>query len=161
MDYTGTIQWLNTISRNSGTRRSTFGWTCPIPLDNLRHDLFHNFLILLYHGTIKLNHLTKDDWVDIKWLCIDWYFPHQTAIAIRQFCELWQWQLPAMHQFLLQSFTIQQIFTVVSNCRVSDTIAKKSRGHLPDYNNANDDWDNYGCWPGDSLQLSILCHAER
>ena len=81
----------------------------PIPFDNLKHNLFHNFLILLYHGTIKLNHLTKNDWVNIKWLCVDWYLPHQTAIVIRQFCKLWHWQLPPMHQFLLQFFTVHQI----------------------------------------------------
>jgi hypothetical protein len=56
---------------------------------------------------------------------------------------------------------MEALFTVVSNCRVSDTITKESSGCLPDYNNANDDQDNYGRQPGDSLQLSILCHAER
>ena len=51
----------------------------PILFDNLKHQLFHNFLVLLYHGTTRLNHLNRDDWVDIKRLCVDWYFPHQTA----------------------------------------------------------------------------------
>ena len=38
----------------------------PIPLDILKHDPFNNFLILLYHGIIKLSHLTRDDWIDLK-----------------------------------------------------------------------------------------------
>ena len=54
----------------------------PIPFDTLKHDLFNYFLILLYHGTIRLNHLKRDDWIDLKQLCVDWCFPGQTAIII-------------------------------------------------------------------------------
>ena len=59
-----------------------------IPFDILKHDLFNHLLILLYHGTVKLNHLTRDDWINLKQLCVDWYFPCQTAIIIQKFCEL-------------------------------------------------------------------------
>ena len=51
---------------------------------------------------------------------------------------------------------MEALFTAVSNCRVSDTIAKESSRHLPDYNNTDDDQDNDGHQPGDSWQLSIL-----
>jgi hypothetical protein len=43
----------------------------PIPFDNLKKEIFDHFLILLYCGTTTLNHLTRNDWVDIKRLCIN------------------------------------------------------------------------------------------
>jgi hypothetical protein len=60
----------------------------PIPFDDLKKEIFDHFLILLYCGTTTLNHLTRNDWVDIKQLCIDWYLPHQTAMIIRRLCEI-------------------------------------------------------------------------
>ena len=80
-----------------------------IPFNILKHNLFNNFLIFLYHGTIKLSHLTRDDWIDLKWLCVDWYFPSQTAIIIWKFCELRYQQLPPMQWHLIQSLPVQQI----------------------------------------------------
>jgi hypothetical protein len=55
----------------------------PIPFDNLKKEIFDHFLILLYCGTTTLNHLAKNDLVDVKRLCIDWYLPHQTSMIIR------------------------------------------------------------------------------
>ena len=81
----------------------------PIPFDILKNNLFNHFLILLYHGTIKLNHLTRDDWINLKQLCVDWYFPCKTAIIIWKFCELWHQQLPPMQRMSLQSLPAQQI----------------------------------------------------
>ena len=60
----------------------------PIPFDILKNDLFDHFLVLLYHGSFKLNHLTRDDWINLKRLCVDWYFPGQTAIIIQKFADL-------------------------------------------------------------------------
>jgi hypothetical protein len=59
----------------------------PIPFNILKREIFNQFLILLYCGTTALNHLSRNDWVNIKWLCIDWYLPHQTAMIIL----LWLW----------------------------------------------------------------------
>ena len=81
----------------------------PIPFDMLKHNLFNNILILLYHDTVKLNHLTRNNWVDIKRLCIDWYFPNQTTIIIQKFCEFWYQQLPPMQRFLVRLLPVQQI----------------------------------------------------
>ena len=81
----------------------------PIPFNILKHNLFNNFLILLYHGTVKLSHLTRDDWIDLKQLCVDWYFPSQTTIIIQKFCKLQYQQLPPMQQYLTQSLPVQQI----------------------------------------------------
>ena len=80
-----------------------------IPFDILKTDLFNHFLVLLYNGTVKLNHLTKDDWINLKWLCMDWYFSGQTAIIIRKFCALWHQQLPPMQRMLVQFLPTQQI----------------------------------------------------
>jgi hypothetical protein len=43
----------------------------PIPFDDLKKEIFDHFLVLLYYGTTTLNHLTRNDLVDIKQLCID------------------------------------------------------------------------------------------
>ena len=57
----------------------------PIPFDILKNNLFNHFLILLYHGNIKLNHSMRDDWINLKQLCMDWYFLGQTAIIFVTF----------------------------------------------------------------------------
>ena len=81
----------------------------PIPFNILKSNLFDHFLILLYHGSFKLDHLTRDDWIDLKQLCMDWYFPGQTAIIIWKFCNLWHRQLPPMQWLLVLSIPTQQI----------------------------------------------------
>ena len=81
----------------------------PIPFDILKHDLFEHFLILLYHGSFKLHHLTRDDWIDLKRLCVDWYFPGQMAIIIRKFAHLRHRQLPPTQRLLVMSIPTQQI----------------------------------------------------
>ena len=80
-----------------------------IPFDILKNNLFNYFIILLYHGSFKLNHLTRDDWIDLERLCMDWYFPGQTAIIISKFCDLWHYQLPPMQWLLVMSIPTQQI----------------------------------------------------
>ena len=81
----------------------------PIPFDNLKNDLFDHFLVLLYHSSFKLNHLTRDDWINLKWLCVDWYFPGQMAVVIWKFCDLRHWQLPPLQQLVVLSIPNQQI----------------------------------------------------
>ena len=81
----------------------------PIPFDTLKNDLFDHFLVLLYHGSFRLNHLTWDDWIDLKRLCIDWYFPGQTAIIIWKFADLRHRQLPPIQHLLVLSVPTQQI----------------------------------------------------
>ena len=100
---------LNIFSRNNCPWRNPSNWTPSPPSDILKHDLLNNFFILLYHRTIKLSHVTRDDWIDLKQLCVDWYFPTQTAIIIRKFCKLQFWQLPPMQQHLIKSLPVQQI----------------------------------------------------
>jgi hypothetical protein len=60
----------------------------PISFDDLKKEIFNHLLVLLYCGTTTLNHLTRNDWVDIKQLCIDWYLPHQTAMIIQRLCKI-------------------------------------------------------------------------
>jgi hypothetical protein len=54
----------------------------PIPFDILKKEIFNQFLVLLYCETTTLNYLTRNDWVNIKRLCIDWYLSHQTAMIV-------------------------------------------------------------------------------
>ena len=81
----------------------------PIPFEILKNNLFDHFLVLLYHGSFKLNHLTRDNWIDLKQLCVDWYFPGQTAIIIQKFCDLQHCQFPPTQQLLVMSIPTQQI----------------------------------------------------
>ena len=81
----------------------------PIPFDILKNNLFDHFLVLLYQGSFQLNHLTRDDWINLKRLCIDWYFPGQTAIIIQKFCNLWHCWLPPLQRLLVLSVPSQQI----------------------------------------------------
>jgi hypothetical protein len=46
----------------------------PIPFDALIKEVFNNFLYLLYFGTEHLEHLTPEDWLNIKHLSTDWHF---------------------------------------------------------------------------------------
>jgi hypothetical protein len=54
----------------------------PIPFNTLTKEVFHNFLYLLYFGTDYLDHLTPRDWLNVKQLSTDWYFPRITANII-------------------------------------------------------------------------------
>ena len=81
----------------------------PIPFNIFKNDLFNHFLILLYHWSFQLNHLTRDNWIDLKRLCVDWYFPGQTAIIIWKFCNLRHCRLPPMQRLLVLSVPTQQI----------------------------------------------------
>ena len=94
---------ITTLSRNHHPWGETTRWTSPMT------DLFNHFLVLLYRGSFQLNHLTRDDWIDLKQLCIDWYFPGQMAIIIRKFCDLRHCRLPPLQQLLVLSVHTQQI----------------------------------------------------
>jgi hypothetical protein len=81
----------------------------PIPFDDLKKEIFDHFLILSYCGTTTLNHLAKNDLVDVKQLCIDWYLPHQTSMIIRRLCEIRIQQLSPQNWYFSQTFTFQHI----------------------------------------------------
>ena len=103
---------LITLSRNNCPWGETTSQTSSLTPYTIWHPqkqplwLFH---VLLYYGSFKLNHLTRDDWIDLKWLCVDWYFSGQTAIIIQKFCNLWHHQLPPMQQLLVLSVPTQQV----------------------------------------------------
>jgi hypothetical protein len=81
----------------------------PIPFDDLKKEIFNHFLILLYCGTTTLSHLAKNDLVDVKRLCIDWYLPHQTSMTIRRLCEIRIQQLSPQNWYFSETFTFQHI----------------------------------------------------
>jgi hypothetical protein len=47
----------------------------PILFDTLTKEIFNNLLYVLYFGTEHLEHLTPEDWLNIKRLSTDWHFP--------------------------------------------------------------------------------------
>jgi hypothetical protein len=55
----------------------------PIPFDTLIKEIFNNLLHILYFGTEHLEHLTPEDWLHIKHLSTDWYFPRVSATIIQ------------------------------------------------------------------------------
>jgi hypothetical protein len=56
----------------------------PIPFNTLTKEVFHNFLYLLYFRTDHLDHLAPEDWLNVKQLSTNWYFPRITANIIRK-----------------------------------------------------------------------------
>jgi hypothetical protein len=54
----------------------------PILFDTLIKEIFNNLLHILYFGTEHLEHLTPEDWLNIKCLSTDWYFPRVSATII-------------------------------------------------------------------------------
>jgi hypothetical protein len=55
----------------------------PIPFDTLIKEVFNNLLHILYFGTEHLEHLTPEDWLNIKHLSTDWHFPRVTTTIIQ------------------------------------------------------------------------------
>jgi hypothetical protein len=55
----------------------------PIPFNTLTKEVFNNLLHVLYFGTEHMEHLTPEDWLNIKRLSTDWHFPQVTATIIR------------------------------------------------------------------------------
>jgi hypothetical protein len=55
----------------------------PIPFDTLTKEIFNNLLHVLYFGTEHLEHLTPEDWLNIKRLSTNWHFPRVTATIVR------------------------------------------------------------------------------
>jgi hypothetical protein len=57
----------------------------PISFDTLKKEIFNDFLYLLYFGVERLEQLSRENWINIKWLSMDWHFSHVTALIIQQF----------------------------------------------------------------------------
>jgi hypothetical protein len=55
----------------------------PILFDTLIKEVFNNLLHILYFRTEHLEHLTPEDWLNIKCLSTDWHFPQVTATIVR------------------------------------------------------------------------------
>jgi hypothetical protein len=103
------IRGFDIISRNSAI------WTKPSDRShsNSSHSIRRfeerNIRPFPHRGTITLNYLAKNDLVDVKRLCIDWYLPHQTSMIIRQLCEIRIQQLSPQNWYFSEMFTFQHI----------------------------------------------------
>jgi hypothetical protein len=82
----------------------------PIPFDTLTKEIFDNFLYLLYFGAEHLEHLTPAEWLNIKRLCVDWYFPRLTATIVQQLITFWRRLLPPPLRIMINSFPVYRIF---------------------------------------------------
>jgi hypothetical protein len=82
----------------------------PIPFDTLTKEVFHNFLYLLYFGTDHLDHLTPRDWLNVKRLSTDWYFPQITANIIRKLVTIWRQLVPPPLQMMGNLLPVYRVF---------------------------------------------------
>jgi hypothetical protein len=82
----------------------------PIPFDTLTREIFDNFLYLLYFRAEHLEHLTPAEWLNIKRLCTDWYFPRLTATIIRQLVIFRRRLLPPPLRMMINSFPVYRVF---------------------------------------------------
>jgi hypothetical protein len=82
----------------------------PIPFDTLTKEVFDNFLYLLYFRAEHLEHLTPAEWLNIKRLCTDWYFPRLTATIIRQLVTFLRRLLPPLFRVMANSFPVYRVF---------------------------------------------------
>jgi hypothetical protein len=118
-----TSQRLITLPRSLTIRTRPLDWNYPIssyPIQWSKKKIFDQFLVLLYCGMTPLNHLSRNDWVDIKWLCIDWHLPHQTVIIIWRFCEIRIQLYSPQYRYFLESFTFN--ISITDNIKLGDII---------------------------------------
>jgi hypothetical protein len=82
----------------------------PIPFDTLTKEVFHNFLYLLYFGTDHLDHLTLRDWLNIKRLSTDWYFPWITVNIIRKLITIQRQLVPPPFWMMGNLLPVYRVF---------------------------------------------------
>jgi hypothetical protein len=82
----------------------------PIPFDTLIKEVFNNLLHILYFGTEHLEHLTPEDWLNIKCLSTNWHFPRVTATIVRTLVTFWRRFIPPPLQIMANSLPVYQIF---------------------------------------------------
>jgi hypothetical protein len=82
----------------------------PIPFNTLIKEVFNNLLHILYFRTEHLEHLTLEDWLNIKRLSTDWYFPRVTATIIRTLITLRRRFIPPPLQSMENSLPVYRIF---------------------------------------------------
>jgi hypothetical protein len=82
----------------------------PIPFDTLTKEVFHNFLYLLYFGINHLDHLTPRDWLNIKRLSTDWYFPRVTANIIWKLITIRRRLVPPPLQMMRNLLPVYRVY---------------------------------------------------
>jgi hypothetical protein len=82
----------------------------PVPFDTLTKEVFHNFLYLLYFGTDHLDHLSPEDWLNVKRLSTDWCFPQVTANIIRRLVTIRRRLIPPPFRMMGNSLLVYRVF---------------------------------------------------
>jgi hypothetical protein len=81
----------------------------PIPFDTLKKEIYDDFLHLLYFGVERLEQLSRERWINIKRLSMDWHFPHVTALIIRQFVISRRRLLPPNLRIMANSLLVYRV----------------------------------------------------
>jgi hypothetical protein len=81
----------------------------PIPFDTLIKEIFNN-LHILYFGTEHLEHLTPEDWLNIKHLSMDWYFPRVSATIIQTLVTFQRRLILPPFQMMENSLPVYRVF---------------------------------------------------
>jgi hypothetical protein len=81
-----------------------------IIFDTLIKEIFNNLLHILYFGTEQLEHLTPENWLNIKRLTTNWHFPQVTATIIRTLITFWRRFISPHLWIMANSLPVYQIF---------------------------------------------------
>jgi hypothetical protein len=82
----------------------------PILFDSLTKEIFNNLLHVLYFGTEHLEHLTPEDWLNIKHLSTDWHFPRVTATIVQTLITFQRRLIPPPFRNIANSLPVYRIF---------------------------------------------------
>ena len=104
------VYFRTILSLNEPGRGIPRGTDCflPIPFDGLSELMFTTFLYFIYHPTHFSG--SRQRWLNIRQLAIDWQFPHHAAVAIQELMELRLHELSITHRMLLNRFLPYEIF---------------------------------------------------
>jgi hypothetical protein len=64
----------------------------------------------MYFGTDHLDYLAPEDWLNVKRLSTDWYFPHITATIVRKLVAIQRRLVPPPFQTMGNLLPVYRIF---------------------------------------------------
>jgi hypothetical protein len=107
----------------------------PIPFNTLIKEIFNNLLHILYFGTEHLEHLTPEDWLNIKHLSTDWYFPWASATIIRTLVTFQRRLIPLPFRTMGNSLPVYRVFNE------QERLSRRIHGHVIIVKESSDEED--------------------
>jgi hypothetical protein len=107
----------------------------PILSDTLIKEVFNNLLYILYFGTEHLEHLTPEDWLNIKHLSTNWHFPRVTATIVQTLVTFQRRFIPPPLQIMANSLPVYQIFDE------QEQLSRRIHGHIIIVEESSDEED--------------------